>query len=326
MSSQAKPVIPKAFVYRRLHSLLGLLIVVYLMEHLIVNSQAALWLGDSGIGFIKLVNLIHSIPFLQVIEIALIGVPIFFHALLGIKYALTSKSNVRSSKGKKPCLKYERNIAYSWQRITSWILLLGIFVHVVHMRFLEKPKEAELNNVPQYLVKLNFDEGLYTLAYRLNIRLYNQAQIADMQNIKNEGFVTNKWTSPDSVPYSPLKEENVLQQQSLRDQQEFITTLSSYCLKDTQVVAASPSVGTAFLLMVRNVFKNPFWAIAYTLFVLSAAFHAFNGVWTAMITWGIILSYRSQKSMVKVAYGFMIIIAFLGLASIWGSYWINLRS
>jgi succinate dehydrogenase / fumarate reductase cytochrome b subunit len=44
-----------------------------------------------------------------------------------------------------------------------------------------------------------------------------------------------------------------------------------------------------------------------------------------MISWGITLTERSQCIMRKIATGLMVIITFLGLAAIWGTYWINLR-
>jgi len=66
-------------------------------------------------------------------------------------------------------------------------------------------------------------------------------------------------------------------------------------------------------------------AILYTIFLLAAAFHAFNGLWTFLITWGFILSYRSQRAMLPVSYFGMILLSLLGLAAIWGSYWFNLR-
>lgn len=315
----------KAFILRRLHSLMGLLIVIYLVEHLTVNSQAALWLKEDGIGFIKLVNFIHSLPYLQVIEVLLIGVPITFHAVLGIKYALTSKGNSRSSKGNKPSLKEGRNIAFSWQRITAWILIIGIFAHVVHMRFLEKPKQVMVENKEQFLVKLNFDTGLYTLSERLHVLLYGPKQIHAM-DLFNSVDSPNRWTSSKAVPYN--SEMNTEKQgiQNRIQEKKWINALLSFSLKDTQVVAVADNSGTAFLLMVRNAFKNPILAIIYSLFVLSAAYHAFNGMWTAMITWGAILSYRSQKAMINVAIACMILIGGLGLIAIWGSYWINLRS
>ncbi|PIS00392.1 MAG: hypothetical protein COT84_07745, partial [Chlamydiae bacterium CG10_big_fil_rev_8_21_14_0_10_35_9] len=174
MSANSNVVVPKAFIWRRVHSLFGLMIVLYLVEHLTVNSQAALWLGSDGYGFIRLVNLIHSLPFLQVLEIVLIGIPILFHGIIGIKYALTSKNNSMGFQKSKPILSYGRNRAFSWQRITSWILVVGIVGHVVQMRFLDCPQKAVVNNEKQYLVKLNFDEGLYSLSDRLDVEIFDR--------------------------------------------------------------------------------------------------------------------------------------------------------
>lgn len=65
----AAAAIPKAFIWRRLHSLMGLWLVLFLIEHLLTNSQAALWLGDNGRGFVNMVNAIHNLPYLEVIEL-----------------------------------------------------------------------------------------------------------------------------------------------------------------------------------------------------------------------------------------------------------------
>ena len=67
-------------------------------------------------------------------------------------------------------------------------------------------------------------------------------------------------------------------------------------------------------------------AVLYTIFVLAAAFHAFNGLWTSLITWGAMLSYQSQRAMIPICWLGVGLLAFLGLAAIWGSYWINLRT
>ena len=80
------------------------------------------------------------------------------------------------------------------------------------------------------------------------------------------------------------------------------------------------------LLMVRDTFKSPLMACLYTIFVLAAAFHALNGVWTALITWGAILSYRSQVALRPLIWIGMALLVFLGMAAIWGSYWTNLRA
>jgi succinate dehydrogenase / fumarate reductase cytochrome b subunit len=93
-----------------------------------------------------------------------------------------------------------------------------------------------------------------------------------------------------------------------------------------QVTALSPNFGTAVLLMVRETFKSPLMIFLYTVFVLAATFHAFNGLWTFMITWGITLTAASQQLMRKCAVVLMVLISFLGLAAIWATYWINLKS
>jgi succinate dehydrogenase/fumarate reductase cytochrome b subunit len=90
-------------------------------------------------------------------------------------------------------------------------------------------------------------------------------------------------------------------------------------------LALAPDMGTAMLLVVRETFKSPWQSVLYSIFVLAAAFHAFNGFWTFLITWGFLLSYRSQKAMIPFSVMGIGLLSFLGLAAIWGSYWINLR-
>ena len=93
-----------------------------------------------------------------------------------------------------------------------------------------------------------------------------------------------------------------------------------------QIVAKAKTPGKAMLLMVRETFKSPLMAALYSIFVLAAAFHAFNGFWTSLITWGVVLSYRSQKAFLPICWVGVALLAFLGLAAIWGSYWLNLRN
>jgi succinate dehydrogenase / fumarate reductase cytochrome b subunit len=235
---------------------MGLWLVIYLIEHLIVNSQATLWIGDDGSGFVRLVNSLESLPYLQVIETIFIGVPLAIHGVWGVRRVLSAKKNA---------LPYERNRAFNLQRLSSWILLFGIIGHVIQMRFVEIPKKID----HQYVVKISDDPGLHSLANRLNIEL--------------------------------VKEDNL-------------------------VIAKAPDPGSAMLLMVRDTFKSPLVSILYTIFLLAATFHAFNGLWTACITWGAMLSYRSQKAMLPFCWVFVGLFTFLGLAAIWGSYWINLKS
>jgi succinate dehydrogenase / fumarate reductase cytochrome b subunit len=257
------------FLWRRVHSLMGLWLIIYLIEHLIVNSQAALWLGDDGIGFIRMVNLLEALPYLQVIEILLIGIPLGIHGYWGIKRVLTAKTNAGKSDGSTPSLSYERNRAFTWQRLTSWILLVGIIAHVIQMRFVQMPTQIRQDNEILYRVPLQQDPGLDSLAERIQVKI--------------------------------VKEEH-----------------------QTFAIASTP--GKAMLLMVRETFKSPLMCALYSIFVLAAAFHAFNGFWTSLITWGVMLSYRSQRTMIPFCWVGVSLLAFLGLAAIWGSYFLNLRN
>lgn len=164
------------FAWRRVHSLMGLWLVIYLIEHLIVNSQAVLWLGDDGIGFIRLVNLLESLPYLQIVEILLIGLPLAIHGYWGIKRALTAKINVRKNDGSSPSLQYGRNRAFTWQRLTSWILLFGIIAHVIQMRFLEIPKKVRIDNQVVHVVTLNPDPAIEALGKRIGVDLTEEGE------------------------------------------------------------------------------------------------------------------------------------------------------
>lgn len=264
MSSLSVPKIPKAFIWRRLHSLMGLWFVLFLIEHLLTNSQAALWLGDNGKGFVRMVNALHNLPYLPVIEIVLLGVPILLHMVLGVKYLFTSKSNVFKGDGSKPYIPRAQNYAYTLQRITSWILLVGVILHVYKFRFQEYPDTVTVNSETYYTIPVEVDPGLRTVADKLHVQLLDQ--------------------------------------------------------KENKVLAVAPDFGTATLLAVRDTFKHPIYLVLYTIFVLAACFHAFNGFWTFLISWGWILKMSAQRAWASVSIALMLLLTFLGLAAIWGTY------
>lgn len=308
--------IPQAFVWRRLHSLLGLWLVLFLIEHLFVNSQAALFLGEDGKGFIAAANSLESLPYLRAAEIILLGLPILIHTIWGIKYLFTAKYNSFGNDGKSPYLpEYSRNHAYTWQRITSWVLVIGILAHVIHMRFIERPISTEQGAQSYYMVKVNLDPGIYTLAERLNVELYDQNRIQKMQEDIQK-------IPPGKSAKFP---EDIIQQQAFHQKQEGVEALTRRPIKKGQAIAVANNFGTAELLMVRETFKMPIMLVLYTLFVFAACYHAFNGLWTFLISWGVTLSQRSQQWMLKVSTGLMVIIGLLGLSAIWLTYWINLR-
>jgi len=320
--------LPRAFIWRRVHSLTGLWFVLFLLEHLVTNSQAALLFGDSGQGFVRMVNLIHNLPYLPVIEVGLLGVPILLHMGFGIKYALTSKPNSMKSDGSKPHLKYSRNKAYTWQRITSWILVVLLILHVVKFRFLDYPDSVNEGTASaKYLVTVTMDPGLYTVADRLGVKLFDEKQQGQVQNANRKALeqAANNIRAQDSSTYSPQDAVLLETAQNYRQQENLDCAIAKICLKPGQVVAVSPTFGTASLLSVRDTFKSWWWVGVYTVFVLSACFHAFNGLWTSMLTWGWVIKAAAQTNARKIAIALMFVIAFLGLAAVWGTYFFNLK-
>jgi succinate dehydrogenase / fumarate reductase, cytochrome b subunit len=193
--------------------------------------------------------------------------PFLIHGIWGVKYALTAKGNAHPTDGSKPALpQYPRNHAYSWQRITSWLLLFGILAHVIHMRFLEYPEKVTEGANKYYAVRVTEDARLSGVTQQLHAHLQPDAQ-------------------------GKLK-------------------------------LLAPNPGTAFFFIVRESFKSPVIVVLYSLLVIFACFHAFNGVWTSLITWGVTLSKGAQRIARQVTNVLMGIVILLGLTAAWGTYWV----
>jgi len=321
--------IPQEFIWRRVHSLMGFWLVLFLTEHLLTNSQAALLLGDNARGFINMVNALHNLPYLEAIEVFLLGFPLLIHMAWGIKYALAAKSNSKSSDGSRPSLKYGRNRAYSWQRITSWVLLIGIIGHVTKFRFLDYPLSLNQGASSSYFVRISMDNGLYTLGSRLGFQIYDAAAVEkEKQELAARKGEEALVEIAKTVPSSSSHDVGVILTgaQKYRQKVDWVGMLGKKTLQPGQVIAVTNQFGTASLLTVRDTFKSPVYVGIYTIFVLAACFHGFNGLWTFLITWGALLRMPAQRWGVKFCTSLMVIVTFLGLAAIWGTYWVNLRT
>lgn len=321
---EEKHKLPKAFIMRRLHSLLGLWLVIYLFEHLLVNSQAALYLHDNGYGFVTMVNKIHELPYLPLVEIIFLAIPFLIHGAWGILYLRTAKANSFKTDGHTPSLpQYRRNRAYSWQRITSWILVVGIIAHVIHMRFVDAPILHHKGDQKIYITKLHFEPSLYGVIDKLNGRLYNRQGIDEEKSILEKqqerlyGLSQElKFGNVDTeAEYYNLKEQ-------IDENESWIKDVEQKGLKPHEVIAITPNAGSAFLLILRDAFKNPMIVILYSILVITASYHAFNGLWTFFISWGINLTRRSQSAFRKFCQGLIILVTFMGLAAAWGTYFI----
>jgi succinate dehydrogenase / fumarate reductase cytochrome b subunit len=113
------------FALRRLHSASGIVpLGLFLVFHLLTNSTAFLGPGK----FNEHVHSIHALPYLLAIETLFIFLPLAFHGVLGVVIAWQGKLNP----GRYP---YMDNWRYTLQRITAWVMIAFVVVHLLQFRF-----------------------------------------------------------------------------------------------------------------------------------------------------------------------------------------------
>lgn len=114
----------RSFFNRRLHSLLGVIPVgFFLVEHLYTNFTMT-----KGVqAFIEQVEWLWSLPFLPILEIFFIYLPLMYHAIYGLYIAFQAKNNVTQ-------YGTFRNIMFILQRVTGGITLVYVVWHVWQTR------------------------------------------------------------------------------------------------------------------------------------------------------------------------------------------------
>lgn len=114
----------REFVYRRLHSLLGVIPVgIFLIQHLVVNHFAAR--GEEA--FNNAAGFMENLPFRYALEIFVIFLPLIYHAVYGVYIAFTAKNNASQ-------FGYFRNWMFVLRRITGIITLIFVSWHVWETR------------------------------------------------------------------------------------------------------------------------------------------------------------------------------------------------
>ena len=117
------------FLLRRLHSFTGIIFGLYLFVHLGVNAtiaEGSRHAGDPSV-FQQQVDQIHRLPFLLLIETAMIFLPLLYHTVYGIYITFTGQWNVGN-------YGYTRNYLYAIQRVTAMIILFFALFHILSMR------------------------------------------------------------------------------------------------------------------------------------------------------------------------------------------------
>ncbi len=115
----------RTFVLRKLHQLSGIVpLGLFLLEHFYTNSKALNGAAD----FNKAVIELQSIPYILLVEIGGIFIPLIYHAVYGLVITVEARPN-------NLAYPYPRNWFYLVQRITGVILFFFITFHLLHFRF-----------------------------------------------------------------------------------------------------------------------------------------------------------------------------------------------
>lgn len=114
-----------SFLWRRLHSLSGIVpIGAFLIEHFISNAFAT----NGPHAYANQVKFLTSLPFVPVLEIVGIYIPLLYHSLYGFYIWFRGQSNVSD-------YPWAGNFMYSAQRWTGAITFAYILWHTYTMRF-----------------------------------------------------------------------------------------------------------------------------------------------------------------------------------------------
>ena len=114
-----------SFLLRRLHSLTGIIpIGAFLIEHFISNSEAT----KGALAYNDQVKFLTGLPFVLVLEIVGIYIPLLYHSLYGFYIWFRGQSNVSD-------YPWAGNFMYAAQRWTGAIAFVYMGWHTYTMRF-----------------------------------------------------------------------------------------------------------------------------------------------------------------------------------------------
>ncbi|MGV3243712.1 succinate dehydrogenase cytochrome b558 subunit [Staphylococcus sp. 11261D007BR] len=68
--------------------------------------------------------------------------------------------------------------------------------------------------------------------------------------------------------------------------------------------------------MVHDIVSNPAWLIFYIVCIIAVVFHFANGLWSFLVTWGILQSPKSQRVFTWVSLVIFLVVSFIGVRAI----------
>ena len=115
----------RTFILRKLHQVTGIMpLGFFLLEHFYTNSKAL----NGAAEFNTAVKDLQSIPYILLVEIGGIFIPLIYHAVYGMVITVEARPNNLH-------YPYARNWFYTIQRVTGIILFFFITFHVLNFRF-----------------------------------------------------------------------------------------------------------------------------------------------------------------------------------------------
>lgn len=115
----------KTFLLRKLHQLTGIVpLGAFFFVHMFTNSAAL----NGAESFNKHVKDIHDIPYLLLLEVFGIFLPLLFHSVYGVMISSEAKMNALS-------YGYGRNWFYVFQRLSGIFLFVFLLFHILNFRF-----------------------------------------------------------------------------------------------------------------------------------------------------------------------------------------------
>jgi succinate dehydrogenase/fumarate reductase cytochrome b subunit (b558 family) len=121
--------VDRSFLWRRLHSLSGVLPIGGFLCYHIFENLAAIRGGEPYNEMVQHVNTMLPRMYFYGVEVALILGPLLFHSLYGVYIAATGQPNAGR-------YAYGTNWAYWAQRVSGYAAFLYVAVHVGVLRFL----------------------------------------------------------------------------------------------------------------------------------------------------------------------------------------------
>ncbi len=152
------------FLLARLHSLAGIVpLGLFLVEHFFSNAMALL----GADAYNRQIASLQSIPFLPLIEILFIGLPLIYHAVYGIYLSKISNNNAGT-------YKYRRNRMFWLQRATGLITLVFVGYHLWAFRLSslffgnEVTFSAVSGHLQQPLIFIFYIAGILSVSYHFS--------------------------------------------------------------------------------------------------------------------------------------------------------------